>query len=164
MKEDAFVGGVSLLLVAFLVVTSQTALAITRFGASSLGDTDAGGGLAPCSADVHTTIVPVTLGVDDGDTVRIWFNVSWTDNRADGSPQATHYFKVDWTHLANYDFADRLKFTDGGEGAQTENFYTDVFNVSDNNWLGITWFASATVAGSPSCYDDDTALHDIWLS
>ena len=159
MRKRAFKYVSFALIVTVLLLSPQVARADpAKFGASSGGKTEA----HYCNANVWFIAIPVSLVFEEGDVYRIWFNVSWWDNRSANSPLAVHYFKVNWTYGAKADFAYRQYTSYGGNVGYPESFYVEVKEVDPPGTLGITWFASITIT-SPYCFDSDSKVHGIGL-
>lgn len=136
------------------------ASAATVFGASAKGATDA----ATCVAAGHFLIVPIALGVSNGDTVEIWWNTTHYDNRSAGSRTATHSFSVVATHngvtvgtWGNYTSTGGLP-----GGGVTNNLLRTVSITDDTKTIAITWSASVTI--TPGCSASTSLNHTIQLS
>jgi hypothetical protein len=158
MRKRAFRYVSFALIVSALLLSPQVARADIIFGASSGGNTEA----HSCSADVWFIVIPVSLDIDEDDTIRIWFNTSWYDNRSANSPEAIHYFKVNWTYGAQSDYNDIQYNSTGGNVGYPVPFFVDVKDVDPPGKLGITWFAAITIT-SPYCFDSDSKVYGINL-
>jgi hypothetical protein len=159
MKKTVFRYVSFALIVSALLLSPQVARADIIFGAQSGGNTEA----HSCSADVWFIVVPVSLDIDEGDKIQIWFNYFWYDNRSANSPPAVHYFKVNYTWETDSDYEDTdLPATTGGNAAGSSALVLETDPVDEYGTLGITWFASITVT-TPYCFDSDTKVHGIGL-
>ncbi len=159
MKKTVFRYVSFALVVSVLMFLPQVARAATIFGASSGGNTEA----HSCSADVWFVVVPTSLDIDEDDQIDIWFNVTWYDNRSARSPEAYHYFKVNYTWETDSDYEDtNLPPSTGGNAAGSSALLLRTDPVDEYDTLGITWFASITVT-VPYCFDSDSKVHGIGL-
>ena len=148
----------AVLSVTVLTILAQSALGITRYGASGLGRTL----VTASSCDAYVTAtVPAVLDVDNGDIVRIWYNYTWGDSRTYWSPDATHVFHMDVTYLGTTQSHDDTQRTNGNTGGGT-NAYKDVFNVQERTYIWVNWTASIS-STSPQCYDFDSKGGPVYL-
>ncbi len=158
MRKRAFRCVSFALMVSVLLLSPQLARAET-YNVSSGGNTEA----HSCSADVWFIVVPVSLDIEEGDKIQIWFYYAWYDNRSANSPNAYHYFKVNYTWETDSDYEDtNLPPTTGGNAAGSSALSLTTVSLDEYGTVGITWFASITVT-SPYCFDSDTKVHGIGL-
>ena len=157
------VGGMvgAILLVGMVLLMPQVS-AVTRFGASSGGNTDAG---TLCHAEVWFMVVPIAMGVDIGDVVQIWFNYTYYDNRSFSllNPVATHTFNLTTVHDSSSIYYQAQYLTQGGASGAV-NAKNDVTITDDTisvATIDISWRASISLG---ACSDTETKTHSIALS
>jgi hypothetical protein len=116
------------------------------------------------SSNLSADISPWTFGnleIEPNDNVRIWFRLSWSDDRLVENPQAYHYFNItgDYDSGSQYDDEDYEKYTSGGDsGSWDINILFN--NVQPWKYIDITLLANVTLSGkSAQDYDE----HSIYL-
>ena len=108
-------------------------------------------------------MIPVSLDVKENYRLSIWFNYAWYDNRSANSPEAYHYFRVNYTWETDSGLEDtNLQPSTGGNTAGSSALVLTTDYVDEYGTVGITWFASITVT-SPYCFDSDSKVHGIGL-
>ena len=158
MRKRVF-GCVSFALMMSVLLLSPQVARAEIYNVSSGGNTEA----HSCSADVWFIVVPVSLDVEEDDTINIWFNYAWYDNRSANSPEAYHYFKVNYTWETDSDYEEtNLPPTTGGYASGSSALLLTTDPVDEYGTVGITWFASITVT-TPYCFDSDSKVHNIGL-
>jgi hypothetical protein len=159
MRKKAFRYASFALIVSTILLLPQVARAATIFGASSGGKTEA----QYCGADVWFIAIPVSLDVNEGDKITIWFNASWYDNRSAGSSLAVHYFRVNYTYGADSGEEYIYRYSTGGNVGLYSPFSLTTKELHPYGTVGITWLASITIA-APNCFDSDSKVHNIGLA
>ena len=160
MKRGA--GWIGVLCVIVLMSLPQ-ASAVTHFGASAAGATDAAGA---CNAAAHILIAPISMGVAYLDYVDIYLNYSYYDNRSTGARAAVHNFNVSAIHngAGTTSFGGPHTTTGGGTGPPigTGSIFAHVLITDETNTIAITWNAKVTI--TPGCNVSTSLTHTITTS
>lgn len=132
---------------------SPNVLAANVFGGSADGSTECS--VLACSADVEITLFSYALGVNNGDDVWYYFNVSWEDMRAWVAPLAEHHFEMTVYYPGRPLYvASKYVYTAGNEYG-SDSLSIQVQNVSKGAIVTVTWFAEITVPYPTPCYASD---------
>jgi hypothetical protein len=116
------------------------------------GQTSVDGG---CDAQTSGA-VPQLMDVSNGDDLRYYYDVSWSDTRQSGSPKAYHNFTLILAY--NRSVGDQYAWknvqttgTQGGSGSDTLSL--TIYQVQLPADVFVHWFANITVPGV--CSDSD---------
>lgn len=110
-----------------------------------------------CDATVNANL-PIYLNVSNGDSVSVYYNYTYDDERRPGSSLAGHAFSQvvqygggGWAESHGYNTTGD---TQGGGGIQKT-----VYNVQENTSIRVEWYANITFA----CSDGASAKGYIYL-
>ena len=144
-------------LVGAIVLTMPQAAALTETPAAT-GDTHVTN--SDCQiwlATPHNQTVSLQASPD---TVRVWMNISWFDERSANSTMITHWFHMDTTYGSTYCYADHNETTTGGMASpSTGRFYMDVGGVtrSTSMWVHYSVTVLYTLSGTVICSLDNSS-------
>src|SRR4030042_1100901 len=141
------------LLVTAVLMSSTVALGADHpFGATGWTDIDS----SSCDSGVNANL-PAYLNVDNGDSVTIYYNYTYTDYRRSVSTIARH----DFTQLIEYNnwgagqshWHNTTYYLDSGVGG----IQMTVYNVMEDTSIWVKWYANVTCSSGPQCshYDSD---------
>lgn len=152
MKKKSMISSVFIAMMATFVLLLEPVAGALIAGSSGEGETLVTS--STCDATV-AALVPPFLDVDNGDTVRIYYNVSWEDTRSyPQSEPAEHYFNLTAEYFTGPYYADDHETTYGDDSGE-DYLYVDVRGVLEFTRIVVTWYASIG-CGDPECSDDDS--------
>jgi hypothetical protein len=148
------------LLITLLFYASMTVSATVE--PENYGETE-----VDASSNLAATITPWPFGnleIAPPDTVKIWFRVSWSDDRGaiPPPPTATHYFNItgDYDGGAQFEYNEHTEPTYGATTGGTD-IYVIFTNVYDDKYIDVTLLARVTLPGKSPVQDYDE--HSILL-
>ena len=152
--------GCVLVIATAILIALPTVLAALVAGGEAQGSTEITS--ISCSADVFGVVAPTPLNVNNGDDVRFYFNVSWSDTRSSGSPTATHefYLKAQWATTEWVEDTKTVLTT--GSSSGSDNRFVTVPTVNENYVIVVTW--RATLSAGPTCIPSDEEVRTVTLS
>jgi len=134
-----------LALLVTLVMASQYVTATWRLG-MIVGSSTVVGADSTCSGSWRVIAIPDILDVNDGDSVAIWHNATYRDNRfGSGNPTAYHNFTLDVDYLGTkYSDTYKVQTTGSIGGAHTLSVTP---TVQQNTWMFVNWTYSVIIPG-----------------
>lgn len=151
------VGSVFIAVMTAFVLFAEPVAAKTYTGAAGFGDTI----VAPCDADVYAWVTAAGLDITSRDKVRIYYNITWEDNRAFPSSATVHRFNMTITYLGSDIYMERIVITFGATSG-AEDHYRDVGNLVEYTYIHINWTAEISSINPPG-YDYDRVYGNVYL-
>jgi len=137
---------VALVMVA-VVLLAPNALGANRYGATGIGTTSIN--TSTCDADV-TSPLPVYVDVNNGDSVTVYFNYTYSDSRPP-TTAAVHGFVMTTVYLYTA-WSDGVNVTTYGSESSGGSLQRTVPNVAQNTSIWVRWHAQISSASNPACF------------
>ena len=148
------------LMITAVVLLAPTALGAGRYGATGIGTTSIN--TSTCDADV-TSPLPVYVDVNNGDSVTVYLNYTYSDSRLPRLYPAVHAFVMTTVYLYT-SWSDGVNVTTYGGESGDGSLQRTVPNVSENTWIWVRWQAQISSVSNPVCFASDEKDGYIYLT
>ncbi len=155
----ARIGTVSMLLMTAVVILTPTVLATNHPYLVGLGQTwiddfqlDAG---------VSDGVPPLEIAIVDLDSVTIYYNYTYSDDRVSGD-EATHIFTLVVDYGGTFASGKTHK-TSILTRPTSDSVSVTVYNVVEDTYIWVNYTASISCDAVPPYYDSDTNMESIYL-
>jgi len=163
VMKKKMISSVFIAVMTALVLFVEPVAATTYTGAGGEGKTELDPPDTPyCDAYVFGWVMYL-LDINNGDTVRVYHNLTWWDNRSSSSANAYHYINLTVTYTPNTWSEDDTVISNGGTTTGTKSIYIEVLNVRPQTSIDITWYASIDSTDPSDCFDEDDEYGNVSL-